>query len=107
MAATEEDLLLQLEGKITGPFVHGRGKRKNQLQRDIEKLQGLLQRKEKYSGYHGTFGDRNSFSKNDPDATFMHMKEDHMRNSQLKPGYNIQFGVERVYRWCRCIQRTQ
>ena len=27
----------------------------------------------------------------------MHMKEDHMRNSQLKPGYNIQFGVEGEY----------
>lgn len=96
-AVTAEDLLLQLEGKVTIPFVHGRGKRKSQLQRDIEELQGLLQRKEKYSGYQGTFGDRNSFSKTDPDATFMHMKEDHMRNSQLKPGYNIQFGVEGEY----------
>ena len=27
----------------------------------------------------------------------MHMKEDHIRNSQLKPGYNIQFGVEGEY----------
>lgn len=27
----------------------------------------------------------------------MHMKEDHMRNSQLKPGYNIQIGVESEY----------
>jgi hypothetical protein len=25
------------------------------------------------------------------------MKEDHMRNSQLKPGYNIQIGVEGEY----------
>ena len=23
------------------------------------------------------------------DATFMHMKEDHMKNGQLKPGYNM------------------
>jgi len=30
------------------------------------------------------------FSKTDPDATFMRMKEDHMRNGQLKPGYYIQ-----------------
>ena len=36
--------------------------------------------------------DRNSYSKTDPDATFMHMKEDHMRNGQLKPGYNVQVG---------------
>jgi hypothetical protein len=41
--------------------------------------------------------DRNSYSKTDPDATFMHMKEDHMRNSQLKPGYNVQIAVESEY----------
>lgn len=34
-------------------------------------------------------GTRNSYSKTDPDATFMRMKEDHMLNGQLKPGYNI------------------
>ena len=33
---------------------------------------------------------RNSDSKTDPDATFMRMKEGHMR---LKPGYNIQIAV--------------
>lgn len=27
----------------------------------------------------------------------MHMKDDHMRNAQLKPGYNIQIGVEGGY----------
>lgn len=35
-------------------------------------------------------GQRNSYSKTDPDATFMRMKEDHMLNGQLKPGYNVQ-----------------
>ena len=89
MAVTAEDLLLQMEGKMTTSFVYGRGKRKSQLQRDIEELRELLAQKEKYSGYQRTFGERNSFSKKDPDATFMHMKEDHMRNSQLKPGYNL------------------
>jgi hypothetical protein len=24
----------------------------------------------------------------------MHMKDDHMRNAQLKPGYNVQIGVD-------------
>lgn len=33
---------------------------------------------------------RNSYSKTDHDATFMRMKEDHMKNGQLKPGYNVQ-----------------
>jgi hypothetical protein len=40
---------------------------------------------------------RNSYSKTDPDATFMHMKEDHMRNGQLKPGYNVQIAVNSEY----------
>ena len=43
------------------------------------------------------FDGRNSFSKTDTDATFMHMKEDHMRNGQLKPGYKIQAAVEGEY----------
>lgn len=40
---------------------------------------------------------RNSYSKTDPDATFMHMKDDHMRNGQLKPAYNVQIAVESEY----------
>ena len=79
------------------PFVHGRGKRKSQLQRDIEQLTEYMERGEKYEKYQETFDGRNSFSKTDPDATFMHMKDDHMRNAQLKPGYNIQLGVEGEY----------
>jgi len=36
---------------------------------------------------------RNSYSKTDPDATFMRMKEDHMLNGQLKPAYNVQIST--------------
>ncbi len=97
LCSQAEELLSLLSGKVTKPFVYGRGHRKTELQRDIEKLQELLSKKEKYDKYQETFGDRNSFSKTDPDATFMHMKEDHMRNAQLKPGYNIQLGVEGEY----------
>jgi hypothetical protein len=39
-------------------------------------------------------GERNSYSKTDPDATFMRMKEDHMKNGQLKPAYNLQLSTE-------------
>ena len=42
-------------------------------------------------------GQRNIYSKTDKDATFMRMKEDHMRNGQLKPAYNVQFGVDSEY----------
>lgn len=96
-ADTPETLLDLLEQKVTAPFVHGRGRRKSELQRDIELLRELISRKAKYAGYQATFNGRNSFSKTDPDATFMHMKEDHMRNAQLKPGYNIQLGIEGEY----------
>ena len=40
---------------------------------------------------------RNSLSKTDPDASFMRMKDDHMRNGQLKPGYNVQASTDRHY----------
>lgn len=40
---------------------------------------------------------RNSLSKTDMDATFMRMKEDHMKNGQLKPGYNMQNVVSNGY----------
>lgn len=42
-------------------------------------------------------GKRNSYSKTDPDATFMWMKEDAMGNGQLKPAYNLQHGVDSEY----------
>ena len=51
----------------------------------------------KYEQQEKTPGNRNSYSKTDPDATFMRMKEDHMLNGQLKPGYNWQISTENQY----------
>ncbi len=93
----EFEIYAKLKEKHTSPFVHGRGKRKSELQREIEELEGLMTRKVKYEGYQDKFDGRNSFSKTDEDATFMRMKEDHMKNGQLKPGYNLQIGVEGEY----------
>ena len=42
-------------------------------------------------------GERNSYSKTDPDATFMRMKEDAMNNGQTKPGYNVQISTENQF----------
>ena len=53
-------------------FVSGKGKRKTKLQRHIESLEEVLKRQIKYDGYNNTFDGRNSFSKTDKDATFMH-----------------------------------
>lgn len=44
----------------------------------------------KYQEQEAILGERNSYSKTDQGATFMRMKEDHMKNGQLKPGYNVQ-----------------
>lgn len=78
-------------------FVSGKGKRKTQLQRDYETLMSLLEKRRKYQKYLKAFNDRNSLSKTDNDATFMRMKEDHMKNGQLKAGYNIQIAVDSEY----------
>ena len=78
-------------------FVHGRGKRKSVHQRYLELFEAFLQRQLLYDLHHSRFGSRNSYSKTDVDATFMHMKDDHMRNAQLKPGYNVQIGVDSEY----------
>lgn len=50
------------------------------------------EQQEKILGEH-----RKSYSKTDTDATFMRMKEDHMKNGQLKPGYNLQVSTNNQY----------
>lgn len=52
---------------------------------------------EKYEHQEEILGQRNSFSKTDTDATFMRMKEDHMKNGQLKPAYNVQISTSNQF----------
>lgn len=55
----------------------------------IRKVEGeSIPKMKEYERHLTTMGERNSYSKSDPDATFMRMKEDAMLNGQLKPGYN-------------------
>ena len=54
-------------------------------------------RMKRYREQLETMGCRNSYSKTDPDATFMRMKEDAMLNGQLKPGYNVQISTENQF----------
>ncbi len=51
----------------------------------------------KYKQQEQILGDRNSYSKTDPDATFMRMKDDPMLNGQLKAGYNWQISTSNQY----------
>lgn len=76
-----------------------RGRRgKTTLEKAQEALKKLetdcLPRQKKYEDQERKLAGRNSYSKTDIDATFMRMKDDHMRNGQLKPGYNLQMGTE-------------
>ncbi len=52
---------------------------------------------DKYEQQEKILAGRNSYSKTDTDATFMRMKEDHMKNGQLKPGYNLQVSSNNQY----------
>lgn len=78
-------------------FVHGKGNKKTLIQKSVEELCSYIDRLKKYTKDLHIMGERNSYSKTDNDATFMRMKEDHMKNGQLKPAYNIQLGVDSEY----------
>jgi len=87
-----EQYLAQMAESID--FVHGTGRRKSTAQKEWEKLDDLRRRWSDYEEKLAIMGTRrNSYAKTDTDATFMRMKEDHMRNGQLKPGYNVQVAV--------------
>ncbi|UAL45686.1 IS1182 family transposase [Sutcliffiella horikoshii] len=62
-----------------------------------KQLIDFVVRKQKYQQDLETFGTRNSYSKTDTDATFMRMKDDYMKNGQLKAGYNVQIATEGQY----------
>jgi len=72
-----------------------KNKKMKKAKRELEK--NYIPREEKYEAQAEKFKGRNSYSKIDEDATFMRMKEDHMRNGQLKAGYNIQMGTENQF----------
>src|SRR5690625_219175 len=73
-----------------------RSKRKYPKQA-LKKFKDFIKRKNNYEKAMEILGDRNSYSKTDPDATFMRMKDDYMKNGQLKPGYNVQIATEGQY----------
>ena len=96
-----EEELAELSNDIKETPVKGEDERKTKrrkLKKVLRKVRDDFSvRTEKYENYQETFEGRNSFSKTDPDATFMRMKEDHMRNGQLKPAYNLQIATENQF----------
>ncbi|CIX71452.1 transposase IS663-like [Streptococcus pneumoniae] len=89
-----EEELDKLSQDIEETAVKGMDERKTQRRKVKEDFSVPA---EKYENYQETFQGRNSFSKTDPDATFMRMKEDHMKNGQLKDAYNLQIATENQF----------
>lgn len=86
---------IEKEGLI---FVYGSGKRKPPIQRYYEELREYQKKLIEYERHLEICGDRNSYSKTDYDATFMHGKEDYYSKSGIfKAYYNIQIGVSEEY----------
>lgn len=76
--------------------------KKNPNDKELKKAKTLIEkdylpRMEKYEKQEEILNGRRSYSKTDTEATFMRMKEDHMKNGQLKPGYNVQIGTENQF----------
>ncbi|MGT2704366.1 IS1182 family transposase [Streptococcus parauberis] len=96
-----EEELAELNQVIEEEPVKGQDTRKvkrRKLKKVLRKVKDDFSvRAEKYEFYHSTFDGRNSFSKTDTDATFMRMRDDHMRNGQLKAGYNLQIATENQF----------
>lgn len=96
-----EEELQHLDKDIREQPTKGKDPRKTKrraVKKVLNKVQNdYLVRLEKYNHYQSIFDGRNSFSKTDTDATFMRMKDDHMKNGQLKPGYNLQIGTENQF----------
>ena len=68
-----------------------------QRQKQVRELEEMADKLSEYDGRLEKLDGRNSYSKTDPDATFMRMKEDAMNNGQTKPGYNLQVGTENQF----------
>ena len=65
--------------------------------KQVKDLQEKADKLAEYEGHLERLGNRNSYSKTDPDATFMRLKEDAMNNGQTKPAYNLQIGTENQF----------
>ena len=72
-------------------------KKLKEKRRQVKQLEEHRDKLQEYEAHLQTMGNRNSYSKTDPDATFMRMKEDAMNNGQTKPGYNLQIATENQF----------
>lgn len=100
----DADAIRDAAGRINARLKAKReaGEGKDAEAKELKKAAGAIERDylprmERYERQQATFSGRKSFSKTDPDATFMRMKDDAMGNGQLKAGYNVQAGTENQF----------
>jgi len=93
-----EMLTVEIEKEADTTIRKEKRRERSQWKKPLKLIrENYILRLAKYKEQNEIFGDRNSYSKTDRDATFMRMKEDHMKNGQLKPGYNVQMGTENQF----------
>lgn len=103
VAKQVEDKISKLDDEIKQePKVIKGGSINKRRRRTLKKIrrqlkQSFIPRARKYEEAKEIFQGRNSFSKTDHDATFMCMKEDPMKNRELKPGYNLQVASQNQF----------
>lgn len=91
------DELRQSLSELPAPVSKEDKKAVREGKKQIRKLEQMRDKLSEYNGHLDKLGERNSYSKTDPDATFMRMKEDAMNNGQTKPGYNLQIATENQF----------
>ncbi len=93
---TVEDRLVTLDEEVQATKKISPNSAKKQRRILKAQRRKLTQRRNKMIDHQKQqviFGQRNSYSKTDHDATFMRVKEDPMQNGQLKPAYNLQIAT--------------
>lgn len=97
---TVEDHLVTLDEEVQATRKVSPNPAKKQRRLLKSQRRKLCQRRDKmieHQQQQATFGQRNSYSKTDHEATFMRVKEDPMQNGQLKPAYNLQIATSNQF----------
>ena len=95
-----EDKLIMLDEEVQATKKTSPNPAKQQrrtLKSQKRKLDERCQKMREHRQQQTIYGNRNSYSKTDHDATFMRVKEDPMQNGQLKPAYNLQIATSNQF----------
>ena len=87
----------EITASLSGSKTEMGKEERSKMRKAAKELQKHGEKLAEYDHHMDVLGNRNSYSKTDNDATFMHMKEDAMGNGQTKPGYNLQIATENQF----------